>query len=103
MSNRHQRATWAEHLKDEAVAHEKQQQSAGVSHGPLQGPLPFSADDLNGARREGAQLERERCARIAEDWIRDLATRFPAFDREEIAAASAVLQELQRSIRGDEA
>lgn len=69
MSDLQQRQQWAEHLEDEAGARLEQQAAAGPDHGPVAGPLPFSADDLEQAHRGAIAHERERCARLAESWV----------------------------------
>ena len=77
MSDPEQRRQWADHLKDEADALQEQQDAAGVTHVPLAGPLPHSADDLEETRL----AQRTRCAEIAHEWADParLAAAFPGF------------------------
>ena len=65
MSDPEQRTQWADHLEDEAHAIAVQQSSAGGSHEPLAGPLPFSHNDMTDAVLQAVLAERERCAGIA--------------------------------------
>jgi hypothetical protein len=63
-----QRAQWTEHMKDEATELQAQQVSAGEDHAPVGRPLPYSANDLDGAVAAAVQAEREACAAVAEAW-----------------------------------
>lgn len=97
MSDTSQRAQWAEHLKDEAVELQAQQESAGSTHSPLAGPLPHSAGDLDTA----IQAERERCVRIAEGWASEDVLRgaFPGLSEAEMRVAVDVVHAIARSMR----
>lgn len=68
MSDSKQRAQWSQHLKDEAAQLQAQQASAGQDHAPVGRPLPYSANDMEGAVAAAAQAEREACASVAESW-----------------------------------
>jgi len=98
MSESKQRSQWAEHLRDEAQARHAQQQTAGATHEPKAGPLPFSVDDLELAVR----AERERCAAIADGWASEAALReaFADMTEWELKAAAEVARAVGRSIRG---
>jgi hypothetical protein len=98
MNDSDQRNQWADHLRDEADARQAQQRSAGATHEPLQGPLPFSADDLEQAVR----AERERCAAIADRWASPAAVSeaFADMTEWELKAAAEVAGAIGRSIRG---
>ena len=101
MSDTAQHAQWAEHLKDEAVELQVQQESAGDTHSPLAGPLPHSVGDLDAA----IQAERERCVRIAEGWASQDALRsaFPGLSEGELRAAVDVAHAIGRALRVGEA
>lgn len=96
MSETKQRKLWANHLKDEAVALEQQQESAGAEHSPMEGPLPYSADDLEVAVR----AEHERCAAIAQAWAQEhkLKGAFAAFTDNELRAAALVARAIASDI-----
>jgi hypothetical protein len=98
MTDSTQRKQWAEHRRDEAAALQAQQRSAGDSHSPVAGPLPFSADDLESAVR----AERERCAVIADGWASEgrLRQAFADMTEWELRAAAEVARAVGRSIRG---
>jgi hypothetical protein len=102
MKIRKQRDQWAEHLRDEAVAHEAQQVAAGASHTPAAGPLPFSADDMEEAVTAAVQRERERCAAIADHWgTQDaLLTAFSDLTEWELRAAGEASRAIASAIRG---
>ena len=97
MTKPDQREQWAEHLRDEAVERQSQQRSAGGSHMPVGGPLPFSADDLEAAVRG----ERERCAALVDRWAEEGSLRraFPAFTDSQLQAAREALRTAARSVR----
>lgn len=65
MSDKAQRALWAEHLRDEADAIAEQQVTAGDSHTPLEGPLPHSRNAAVAAAQVAVLAEREQCAALA--------------------------------------
>lgn len=65
MSDRAQRALWAEHLRDEAGAIAEQQVTAGDTHSPVEGPLPHTRNDAVAAVRDAVLAEREQCAALA--------------------------------------
>ena len=71
MSNTDQRKQWAEHMDDEARALQVQQQAAGGTHSPVEGPLPHSENDLTDAVAAAVLAERQRCARLADSWRED--------------------------------
>ena len=68
MTDAKQRAQWSEHMKDEATQLQAQQALAGGDHSPVGGPLPFSANDLDGAVSGAVRAECEACAAVAEAW-----------------------------------
>ena len=98
MTESTQRQQWAEHLRDEDVALQAQQRSAGDTHSPVQGPLPYSEDDLDSAVR----AERERCAVIADGWASEgkLLQAFADMTECELRAAAEVALAVGRAIRG---
>lgn len=97
MSDSEQRRQWADHLKDEADALQSQQDAAGLTHEPLAGPLPHSADDLAQTRL----AERLRCAATADGWADParLAAAFPAFTAGERSAAADVARAIGAALR----
>lgn len=66
-----QRDEWAEHLKDEARAIAQQQVSAGVTHEPVSGPLPYTQDQLTAAVAAAVLSERERCVELVQSIVTD--------------------------------
>lgn len=101
MSDPEQRTEWAEHLKDEAKAIAAQQESAGETHQPVGGPLPFSQDDVSTAVRRAVQAERERCAVLAADFAEParLAQVLPAADAAQRAAAASMALRIAERLR----
>jgi hypothetical protein len=101
MSNTEQRKQWAEHMGDEARALEVQQQAAGVTHSPLERPLPHSKDDLVGAVADAVRAERERCAGIADSWRDEgkLLGAFAGLTQAERRAAAAIAAAIGSEMR----
>ena len=101
MSSIEQRKQWAEHIKDEAKALEVQQQAAGGTHSPVEGPLPYSADDLAVAVAAAVTAERQRCAEIADGWSAEAKLRdaFGDFTEWELRAATATARAVGNDIR----
>lgn len=101
MSDPEQRTEWAEHLKDEARAIAVQQESAGGTHQPVGGPLPFSQDDVNAAVRLAVRAERERCALLAASFAEpgSLAEVLPAADEAQRAAAASLALHIAGRLR----
>jgi len=101
MSGIEQRKQWAEHIRDEARALEVQQNSAGVTHTPVEGPLPHSADELTAAVAKAVAAERQRCAEVAERWSSEarLLEAFGDFTEWELRAASATARAVASEIR----
>ena len=75
MSDKEQRALWAEHLRDEADAIAEQQSTAGDSHAPLEGPLPHTRNETVAAAQDAVLDERERCAALAGSYTTEAALR----------------------------
>jgi hypothetical protein len=98
-----QREQWAEHLNDEASARRDQQAAAGPSHRPLEGPLPFSAENLERATKAAVSAERERCAGLADGAAKEerLAAAFPQFTEAQRQAAAEALSALAADMRAD--
>jgi len=65
VSDKTQRALWAEHLRDEADAIAEQQATAGGSHSPVEGPLPHSRNETVAVAAGAVLAERENCAALA--------------------------------------
>jgi hypothetical protein len=101
MSGNEQRRQWAEHMRDEARELEVQQHSAGGTHTPVEGPLPFSADQLAAAVANAVAAERQRCAEIAERWSSEatLLAAFGDFTQRELRGASATARAVAGEIR----
>ena len=59
---------WRQHSEDEAAHREAQQDSAGGTHRPVQGPPPYGNEQVNLMAAAIVQAERERCARLVEGW-----------------------------------
>lgn len=101
MSDPKQRAQWSEHLKDEAAELQEQQTAAGEGHAPVGRPLPYSANDLEGAVWAAVQAECEACAALAEAWASGataqsaLAAATPA----QVQAAQEVARGIAQAIR----
>lgn len=102
MSSIEQRRQWAEHIKDEAKALQEQQDAAGDTHSPMEGPLPHSADDLAAAVATAITAERQRCADVAEGWNAEAKLReaFGEFSEPELRAAALTARAIGRDIRG---
>lgn len=101
MSTTDQRKQWAEHLDDEAKALQRQQQTAGGTHTPVEGPLPYSADQLDAAIAASVAAERQRCAEIADSWSGEarLLEAFGDFTEWELRAAAATARAVGCEIR----
>lgn len=101
MSDPEQRTEWAEHLKDEARAIAKQQVTAGDTHSPVGGPLPYSLDDLAGEVRLAILAERERCAQVAASFAQaeHLVQSFPQATDEERRAAATTARRIAQALR----
>jgi hypothetical protein len=100
MSEADQRKQWSDHMKDEAIALEEQQTSAGDTHSPVQrwDARPGGADAEVSA---ATAAERQRCAGMADSWADAprLQRAFPDFSEAELAAAGAALRALAAEIR----
>jgi hypothetical protein len=83
-------------MKDEAEQLQAQQASAGEGHSPVGGPLPFSANDLDGAVAQAVRAECEACAAVAEAWATG-ATVQAAF-AEPTPAQLHIAQDVSRAI-----
>jgi hypothetical protein len=101
LSTSDQRKLWAEHMEDEARALDLQQQEAGSTHSPVEGPLPYSADELNQAVAAAVAAERQRCAQIADNWTDEtrLMQAFNGSTAAELRAAAAVARAVGDEIR----
>lgn len=101
MSTSEQRKQWAAHMADEDRARQLQQQSAGASHTPTEGPLPYSAQQLEAAVNAAVASERQRCADIADAWSVEtkLMEAFGDFTEWELRAASATARAVGGDIR----
>lgn len=106
MSGSEKRKQWANHMKDEAKALELQQQAAGDSHAPVEGPRPYSADELGAAVTAAVAAavaaERQRCADIADSWRAEtrLMRAFGDFTERELRAAALAVRAVGSEIRG---
>ena len=105
MSTKDQRNQWAEHMADEGRALQRQQDAAGATHSPVEGPLPYSAQQLEAAVAAAVARERQRCADIADAWARQprLLEAFGNFNASELRAAAATARAVGGEIRGDAA
>jgi hypothetical protein len=101
MSVTEQRKQWAEHIRDEAKALKLQQHAAGNTHSPMEGPLPYSADQLTAAVATAVAAERQRCAEIAASWSTEakLLAAFGDFTDWELRAATATARAVGNEIR----
>lgn len=101
MMDTEQRRQWAEHIKDEVDAIARQQQTAGVTHTPLERPHPYTADELAVAVGQAVAAERERCARLAESWSEEsrLLGAFGDFTEWELRAGATVARAVAGQIR----
>ena len=59
---------WQHHSQDEAMARKVQQERAGATHHPVEGPPPYGNEQVNLLAAEIVRQERERCARLVETW-----------------------------------
>ena len=102
MSDPAQRNEWAKHMKDEARAIARQQASAGASHGPVEGPLPYSHDNMAVAVRAAVDAERERCAKVAASFASDAQLLLVLGDvpGEQRAAGAAVARRIAQALGG---
>ena len=100
MSDPAQRNEWAEHMEDEARAIARQQVSAGATHGPVEGPLPHSKDDMAIAVLTAVQAERERCAKLAASFATDAQLQLVLGDApgEQRAAAAVVARRIAEAL-----
>lgn len=103
MSTSDERKQWAEHMKDEAKELNSQQHTAGQTHSPTEGPLPYSADDLAAAVAAAMAAERQRCAEIADTWSGEarLIAAFGDLSASELQAAMATARAVGSEIRND--
>lgn len=101
MNDPEQRAQWAEHLLDEADAIAAQQVTAGGTHEPMAGPLPFTQDNMTDAIRLAAVEERARCAAVADAFTSEarLALLLPAASPAERSAAAVVARRIAQLLR----
>lgn len=101
MSTDEQRKQWAEHIADEAEALQRQQRAAGGTHSPVEGPLPYTAAELETAVAAAVATERQRCAGIADAWSNDarLLQVFADFTEWELRAAVATARAVAGEIR----
>lgn len=102
MSTSEQRKQWAEHIADESRALQIQQQAAGGTHSPLEGPLPYTGEQLEAAVAAAVASERQRCAELADAWSTEpkLLERFGDLTEGELRAAAATARALGGAIRG---
>lgn len=101
MSTSEQRKQWAEHIADEGRARELQQRAAGGTHTPTEGPLPFTASELEAAVAAAVSAERGRCAAIADTWCAEarLLAAFGDLTEWELRAAAAAARAVATEIR----
>ena len=59
---------WRRHSEEEATARKVQQEHAGSTHRPVDGPPPYGSEQVNLLAAEIVSKERERCARLVETW-----------------------------------
>ena len=59
---------WRQHTEDEATARAVQQERAGPTHRPVNGPPPYGNEQMNQVAAEIKAEEREHCARLVETW-----------------------------------
>jgi hypothetical protein len=59
---------WRQHTEDESLARRAQQNTAGITHQPVEGPPPYGNEEVNLMAAELVAGERERCARVVETW-----------------------------------
>lgn len=104
MSTSNQRNQWAEHIADERRAVEQQQRSAGATHSPTEGPIPFTENELRAAVAAAVAAERERCAGVADKWSAEakLLERFGDFREPELRAGSVTASAVAAEIRKGE-
>ena len=101
MDTSEQRKQWADHIADEDRALQLQQQAAGATHSPTEGPLPHTAEELEAAVTAAVARERQRCAEIADAWSMEarLLERFGDFTEWELRAATATARAVGGEIR----
>jgi hypothetical protein len=101
MSGSEQRKQWAEHIRDEARALDVQQHAAGGTHSPVEGPTPYSAEQLAQAVASAVAAERQRCAEVADSWGSEakLLEAFGDFTEWELRAATATARAVGSEIR----
>jgi hypothetical protein len=101
MSTSDKRRQWAAHTKDEGEALELQKVAAGRTHSVVEGPRPYSADQLEAAIAAAVGAERQRCAEIADRWSEEarLLEAFGDFTEWELRAAAATARAVGSEIR----
>jgi hypothetical protein len=101
MTDKKQRAQWAEHLRDEAGAIAQQQASAGTTHEPVEGPLPHTRNDTATAARDAVMAERQHCASIVASYAAQakLLQVLPDATPEQLRAAAALVRHIADAVR----
>ena len=79
---------WQQHSQEDAVARKIQQERAGATHHPVEGPPPYGNEQVNLLAAEIVIQERERCAKLVEAW--------PAGDPDTAGLLRRVAAELRR-------
>jgi hypothetical protein len=102
MNTSEQRRQWAEHIADEGRALQRQQEAAGTTHSPREGPLPHTAEQLEAAVAAAVAGERQRCAALAEAWSAEprLLETLGDLTEGELHAAAATARGVAAEIRG---
>ena len=59
---------WQQHSQEEAIARKGQQERAGDTHRPVEGPPPYGNEQINLLAAGIVRQERERCASLVESW-----------------------------------
>lgn len=105
MSTSEQRRQWAEHIADERQALQLQQQAAGPTHSPKEGPLPYTEDQMHAAIAAAVAAERHRCAELADAWSTEskLLEAFTGLTEGELRVAAAIASAVAGEIRGSAA
>ena len=79
------RETWLRQQQDETEALRAQQGTAGTSHAPVHGPLPYGDHGINMLVEAAVRKERERCIAIVDEWASEHAQNSLAHPSEKLA------------------
>lgn len=105
MSEDKKRQQWADHMRDEAAAIDRQQQRAGSTHEPQEGPLPFSHNDIQQAGVVAGADVRAQCIAVAAAFADEALLRreFPDWGPAQLQAAAQLAVRIAQAMRDTDA